>query len=115
MSRLPDLVLDSKLSTYFRGPTTIHSFLEINEAGGRSSREEHWEWKQDLGQGGFGQVRLEKSVTLGVKQDTLRAVKVINKQSNPSRSLDLSRELEAIAKFSNGRVSQIIPRDVNIA
>jgi hypothetical protein len=107
MSRLPDLVRDSKLHTDFSGPTTIHSFLEIDEAGRRYSREECWKWKQNLGQGGFGLVRLETCVTPGVKPDTLRAVKVINKQSNPSGSLELSRELEAIAKFSNDLVSHI--------
>jgi hypothetical protein len=111
MSRLPDLVLDSRLRTDFRDSVTIHSFLEINEVGRRYFREEHWKRERDLGHGGFGRVRLERCVTIGIKQNALRAVKIIDKQSNPFNSLDFNRELEAIAKFSNDRVSQITSRD----
>jgi hypothetical protein len=112
MSRLPDLVLDSRLRTQFRESITIHSYLEIDEVGGRFSREEHWKWERFLGRGGFGQVRLETCVTTETKQDFVRAVKIINKPLNPSESLDFNRELEAIAKFSNDRVSQITLRDI---
>jgi hypothetical protein len=112
MSRLPDLVLDSRLRTEFRDSITIHSYLEIDEVGGRFSREEHWKWEQFLGRGGFGQVRLERCIAKGIEQDSLRAVKIINKPSNPSESMDFNRELETIAKFSNDRVSQITLRDM---
>lgn len=105
MSRLPDLVLDSRLDTQFRDSLTIHSYPEIDNLGGRYSREEHWKPERFLGRGGFGQVRLERCITKGTKQNSLRAVKIINKPLNPSESLDYNRELEAIAKFSNDRVS----------
>ena len=105
MSRLPDLVLDSKLHTQFRDSITVHSYLEINNVGVRFSQEEHWKSERFLGRGGFGQVRLERCITKGVKQDSLRAVKIISKPSNPYKSLDFNRELETIAKFSNSRVS----------
>jgi len=107
MSRLPDLVLDSRLRTHSRDSITIHSYLEIDEAGGRFAREEHWKRERLIGGGGFGQVRLERCITRGMKQDSLRAVKSINKSFNPSQPLDFNRELEAIAKFSNDRVSLI--------
>jgi hypothetical protein len=105
MSRLPDLVLDSRLRTEFRDSITIHSYLEIDDAGGRYSREEYWTRDQFLGRGGFGQVRLERCATKGTMEGSLRAVKIINKPLDPSESLDFNRELEAIAKFSNDRVS----------
>ncbi|KAF7512426.1 hypothetical protein GJ744_001361 [Endocarpon pusillum] len=103
MSRLPDLVRDSRLRTEFRDSITIHSYLEIDEIGGRFSREEYWKTERFLGCGGFGQVRLEKCVAKGAMQDSFRAVKVMNKPLDPSLSLDFNRELEAIAKFSNDR------------
>jgi hypothetical protein len=105
MSRLPDLVLDSRLRTEFHDSIIIHSYLEIDNVGGRFSRNEHWKWERDLGRGGFGQVRLQRCVTKSAKQNSLRAVKIVNKPSNPSGSLDCKRELEAIVKFSHDRVS----------
>lgn len=105
MSRPPDLVRDSKLRTQFRDSTTIHSYFEVNETGSRYSREEHWKLERILGHGGFGQVRLQRCVAKGAKQDSLRAVKMIKKPLGPSGSLNYNRELEAIAKFSNDRVS----------
>jgi hypothetical protein len=104
MSRLPDLVLDSRLHTEFRESITVHSYHEIG-GGRRFFREEHWKQERFLGRGGFGQVRLERCITQRTKQNSLRAVKVINKPLHPSESLDLNRELEAIAKFSHDRVS----------
>lgn len=108
MSRLSDLVLDSKLNTAFRGPVTIHSYLEIDEIGNRSTREEHWKWEQSLGRGGFGQVKLQTCSAKHGNQNYRRAVKIIDKPLKQSRPLDYNRELEAIAKFSNDRVSYTI-------
>jgi hypothetical protein len=107
MSRLPDLVLDSRLRTQSRGSTTVHSYLEIDESGGRFSREEHWRLERSLGRGGFVQVRLERCVTKGSGHNSLRAVKMINKRLDPTASVDFNRELEAISKFSHERVSKI--------
>ncbi|RDL30227.1 uncharacterized protein BP5553_10505 [Venustampulla echinocandica] len=103
MLRIPDLVLDSKLHTQFSDSATIHSFLETDRSGDRSCRKEYWRQEKLLGRGGFGEVRLERCVTAGAKQDALRAVKVIKKQLITGISPDLNRELEAIAKFSQDR------------
>ena len=110
MSRQPDLVNDSKLRTEFRDSTTIHWYPEIDEDGRRFSRLEYWKWEGEghVGRGGFGQVRLQRCVTEGAKLNSLRAVKIIDKPVHLSESLDVGRELETIAKFSNDRVSQII-------
>jgi hypothetical protein len=104
-SRLPDLVLDSKLRAGFCDSITIHSYLEIDEIGRRFTQTEHWKWEQFLRRGGSGQVRLERCVTAGAKQGSVRAVKTIDKPLNSPGSLDYNRELETIAKFSNDRVS----------
>lgn len=106
MPRLSDLVRDSSLNTEFRDSITVHSYREINAVGRRFLREEHWESGRVLGRGGFGQVQLQKCVA-GAKQNSLRAVKVVNKPSDTGGSLNLNRELEAIVKFSNDRVSKI--------
>jgi Protein tyrosine and serine/threonine kinase len=107
MSRVPDLVLDSRLRTRFNGSEAIHSFVEIDGAGRRTDRKEHWKWERGLGRGGFGQIQLERCVTTGTKKDAMRAVKIISKQTNSRMSLDFNRELEAIAKFSHDRVGLI--------
>jgi len=104
MSRSPDLVKDSSLHTEFRDAITVHSYRDIDAVGRRFYREEQWKREQRLGRGGFGQVWLQKCVA-GARQDSLRAVKIVEKPSDSFGSLDLNRELEAIAKFSNYRVS----------
>jgi serine/threonine protein kinase len=106
MSQPPDLVSDSKLPTSFRNSITVHSYPEIDEAGRRFSREAHWKQERLLGYGGFGQVWLEQCIIGRTKQDSLRAVKIINKPQQLSGSKDFNRELEALAKFSNRRVWQ---------
>jgi hypothetical protein len=98
MFSIPDLVRDSKLETAFLDQKTVHTFIE--PGGRRSRREECWKKVKLLGRGGFGDVWQEQCVA-GKEKGTMRAVKVIKKQSH---SVDLNRELEAIAKFSNSRV-----------
>jgi hypothetical protein len=102
MSRLPDLAIDSLLYTQPSDFSTTHSFPEIDEAGRRSYRTELWKHERFLGD--RREVRLEKCVSTGPNQGSLRAVKLIKKQSRPHGVLDFGRELEAIAKFSNKRV-----------
>jgi hypothetical protein len=106
MPRQSDLVEDSKLNAEFRDSMTIHSYLEIDEAGRRSSREEYWKLERPLGQGGFGQVWLERCTTVGITQGVFRAVKSIDTKSKSYKSLDFNRELEAVAKFSHNRVGK---------
>jgi len=103
MSRLSDLVLDSKLRTELRGSNTVHTYLDIDAAGRRFCREEHWTKEYIIGRGGFSQVRLEKCVTGYQAGDLFRAVKVIYKPST-NNYFPFVRELETIAKFSNDRV-----------
>lgn len=94
-----DLVQDSKLITDFRDGYTIHTFTEPS-----GHRKEYWKSERRLGRGGSGQVQLERCAA-GEKKDLKRAVKIISRRSNPTRTgwVDLERELEAIAKFSQSR------------
>ena len=111
MPPMLDLVQDSKLETRFlSNSTTIHTFIEPNGARRRIHREEHWRWERRLGRGGFGEVQLEKCIA-GQREGAIRAVKIIDRQSNSPKPLDFNRELEAIAKFSHARVGQIAPED----
>jgi hypothetical protein len=98
-----DLVRDSRLETTFPDQnTTVHTFLGPDGVGRRRIRqEEYWKKGELLGRGGFGAVWREQCVA-GKEKGAMRAVKVIRKQSH---SVDLNRELEAIAKFSHIRVS----------
>ena len=105
MSQLPDSVIDSRLQTEFRDSIITHTYLENDNAGRRFSREEHWKSEQFLGRGGFGQVRLERCIAEGKKQNSLRAVKIISKPLDPSSSFDFKRELATISRFSKDRVS----------
>jgi hypothetical protein len=105
MALIPDIVRDAKLDTTFVShDTTMHVSHVPDQAGGRPARrEEYWKKMHLLGRGGFGEVQLETCIA-GLKKGTLRAVKVIRKQS---RSVDLNRELEATAKFSHARVRRV--------
>src|SRR5690348_15308602 len=104
MPPVSDLVRDSKLETYFLPECIEHVYYVSDLATGqrRVRREEYWKQDRHLGSGTYGRVWLEKCV-----KDTevkLRAVKEIRKSLQPSRPIDYSRELEAIAKFSHQNV-----------
>ena len=105
MSSSSDLVIDSKLDTEIH-PNFIHHVYHVSGSTPwerKITREERWVKGKTLGHGGFGTVWLEKCV-IGDRQGTVRAVKAISKMSRPSMVVDYSRELEAMAKFSNQRV-----------
>lgn len=108
MSQVSDLVKEAKLPTKL-GPdnTCVHTFLESIAASGRRprrrEREEIWKKKRHLGIGIFGTVWLEECVSDGGNK--LRAVKEVRKYAPGLRAVDYGRELEAIAKFSQQRVS----------
>ena len=106
MPAIPDLVRDSKLETYYEKNNnhTVHRYLETSSNRRRISREEYWKRERDLGHGSFGRVWLEKCAT-GRSEGQLRAVKMVRKIPNSSSIVDFHRELEAVAKFSNARVS----------
>jgi len=90
-----ELVNDTKLDTVFKKDCTIHLI----------DRKKHkWKANQELGQGAFGVVWLEKLV--GGGDADVRAVKKINKED----AKNYNRELHAIAKFSKDRVSLPLSR-----
>ena len=108
MARIPDLVRDSELQVQFFPEYTRHvSFVSCLTPGQRKIRreakEERWKREKDLGRGSFGTVWLERCLTDEGKA-RVRAVKEIRKSPQYSKPIDYSRELEAIAKFSQPRV-----------
>ena len=114
MPPILDLVADSRLEARFPNDgTTVHTFIELDKSHRRIQREEYWKRERYVGRGGFGRVQLEKCIA-GEKRNSLRAVKVIDKPSNSTKTTDLYRELEAIAKFSHDRVLQTQLSDVDI-
>ncbi|KAJ5692033.1 Tetratricopeptide-like helical [Penicillium macrosclerotiorum] len=113
MARVSDLIRDSKLETHFlpdHTVETVHTFQESDPQSRRRlvTRTEHWRRERSpIGQGGFGSVWLERRTKGGpsgatVQEGAVRAVKQINMNSQHG-SIDLDRELEAIAKFSHPR------------
>ncbi|KAJ5951483.1 Tetratricopeptide-like helical [Penicillium vulpinum] len=112
MARLPDLIRDSKLETYFLpdcSVETVHKFQESDPTSGQRlvTRLEHWQRQQRVGRGGFGSIWLEKLTKGGrpggkAQYGALRAVKQIDIDTR-LRPIDYDRELEAIAKFSHYR------------
>ncbi|KAL5363914.1 kinase-like domain-containing protein [Aspergillus floccosus] len=100
---LPDLVRDSELETHFLpdcNTETVHTYHERSPySRGLVSRSEHWRRLRKIGGGGFGTVWLERCIKGGQPGIELRAVKHLDMTPNAKR-LDYSRELEAIAKFS---------------
>ncbi|EKJ68656.1 hypothetical protein FPSE_11167 [Fusarium pseudograminearum CS3096] len=98
-SQLPELVRDTELRTRFDQHYTIHEFLDAPHSL-VPPRQEVWKKVRAIGRGGFSYVFLEKCVQ-GQEEGSphTRAVKVIPlTQGSDTRSY--SRELEAVAKFS---------------
>lgn len=105
MPLVSDLVRDSKLETYITGDITRH----VIESSGRHPRqrrvrkEQAWRRAGRLGEGAFGTVWKEV-LEAGESDIKARAVKVVRKRENRSKTVNYSKELEAIAKFSHPRV-----------
>lgn len=108
MSQVSDLVNEAKLPTKLGPDSTVHTFLESTSVSGRRARrrerEELWKRVRHLGLGIFGTVWLEECVSDG-GNDKLRAVKEVRKFARGLKPIDYTRELAAIAKFSQQRVS----------
>ena len=106
MSHIPDLVKDSRLETSSTEDFTIHQYDESDDEGySRSNRRtEYWKSSELLGRGGCGEVWLQRCVK-GKRTYEWRAVKVIATSTSSAKRLDYVSELEAIAKFSQKRVS----------
>lgn len=98
---ISDLVQDSKLNvTIINDNVTQHTIDVADEEGRQRKVRQVQRWKQvrSLGEGAFGEVRLEKLVR-GEFKVGLRAVKMIRNRGQGSIDVDCHRELEAIAKF----------------
>lgn len=109
---IPDLVRDSKLEVQvYRRHVIQVDYVSNPELGHRRVRvEQTWQTARRLGSGAFGVVWLEEC-TSGPEHGKVRAVKEIWKDKSTSTSaIEYSRELEAIAKFSQPRVRD--PRSV---
>lgn len=106
MELVPELVADSKLDTIFKKGFTIHHIRtpDTTPLLGKNKKKQKWEQSKELGQGSFGFVYLQKLVGGGDSDAEKRAVKKIKKGPKD----DYRRELYAIAKFSQERVS-ILP------
>jgi hypothetical protein len=103
MAQIPDLVKDSKLQVQFFPEYTRHVFFVSSLVPGqrkvrREEKEERWKREKNLGAGSFGTVWLERCLT-DEGEGKVRAVKEMRKPLQCS-----SRELEAIAKFSQRKV-----------
>jgi len=104
---LPELVRDSQLEVVVQGDTTVHAApLECRD----SILPQYWETVKPLGRGGDGTVFLQQKIEgpgnvqlLAVKQIVLQA----DLTSEDHDSKRYVRELEALAKFAQGRVSYI--------
>jgi len=103
MELVSDLVADSKLDTIFKKGFTIHHVQtpDTTPLLGRNRKKQKWERSKELGRGSFGTVWLQKLVGGGDSDAGERAVKQIEKRS----TIDYSHELDAIAKFSQDKVS----------
>ncbi|KAJ0415354.1 kinase-like domain-containing protein [Aspergillus carlsbadensis] len=113
MSPLSDLVRDSLLATTFPGigsSETVHVYHERSLRERRQvARSEHWIRRGRIGQGGFASVWREERADQSAsdrEKPAMRAVKEINLQGRAGR-VDYTRELEAIAKFSQRKYDQI--------
>lgn len=105
-----DLVRDARLQTTFhpdcrRPELTRHVYIDSDRS--RRQRrvriEEAWQRQAELGRGTFGAVYLERCVE-GPKTGQLRAIKEIPKNHDAAPRIDYTRELEAVLKFSHGKV-----------
>lgn len=107
MSRLPDLVRDSKIETQIiRDGYCVHTYYDSdpNSLQRAVPRLEHWQRERDIGGGSYGSVHLEKCVR-GQRDIQVRAVKkIIIPTRQHAKPIDYNRELEAIAKFSQRKV-----------
>jgi hypothetical protein len=112
MTRVPDLVRDSKLRTRFLPHftvQTVHIYHESDPTSRRRlvARSEYWQRQRNIGIGAHGSVWLEECVQGGKADVAVRAVKQISMGGGLELS-DCMRELEAIAKFSHAKVSTTV-------
>ncbi|KAF2278167.1 kinase-like protein [Westerdykella ornata] len=105
MPPVSDPVRDSRLRTTSEGGGITRHIIETSGRGSGQRKiriEQKWQRTKTLGQGGFGLVWKETLIE-GKGDITERAVKMVRKRMQGSQSVDYSRELEAMAKFSHPR------------
>jgi len=97
MASFPILVRDSRLEARIsHDGSIVHKY--------RNSTSEHWKRNRFIGRGSYGTVWLQKCVT-GEPDVKIRVVKeIFIPDRQVAKRLDYSRELEAIAKFSQPTV-----------
>lgn len=109
LAGLPEIVRDSQLPATFRWEGQQQFTIHTQGASRRAKQsQEVWAHMGTLGQGGFGSVELQAKQSKRTGQTKeLRAVKSIRipeDELNENREFYV-RELEAIVKFSQARVS----------
>lgn len=109
-SQVSELVEDARLPTKFDPEhSTTHTFLESSQIGGRRTRrrerEEVWRKQRHLGIGTFGTVWLEECMSDSGSK--LRAIREVRRITPDSMAIDYNRELEAIAKLSQQKVTNL--------
>lgn len=111
MSTSSDLVRDTKLKTeILNDDVCVHTLYESDPRSQRRAvpRLEYWQRQKIIGRGSYGSVRLERCVK-GERDVRVRAVKQLSTARFPRQQpLDYTRELEAIAKFSQPKVCYTI-------
>ncbi|KAF2967847.1 hypothetical protein GQX73_g5786 [Xylaria multiplex] len=104
-----DLVQDLRLETSISPDgDTQHTYMHSEPDSGERAVlvTENWKQSRLLGRGGFGSVWLETCIS-GPRQGEFRAVKEIKKQDiSADFTIDYSRELQAVAKFSHRKVAR---------
>lgn len=107
---LSDLVLDTRIIVEFGDNVTyrhaVQSKVSTARCVRRRQRKDTWQMEKILGRGSFGIVALYKCLTSEGPAE-LQAVKMIEK-AVVSKGIDYYEELEAIAKFSQKKVSPLL-------
>ena len=103
-----DLFMNLKLDTEFYTDCVKHTRRRTIQQSEQITNET-WSTQKTIGRGIFGDVQLERRRLLNHLTSSprqVRAVKVISKAIGAGQNWDYIRELEAIAKFSQSRVSR---------
>jgi serine/threonine protein kinase len=111
-SSLPEIVVDTRLDVQVHPEFTIHFSVDEGTAQTPTGRplkhQEKWRPSQHIGTGGFGSVWRYTCVS-GRSRGQHHAIKEIKCEGGLGvPSSRLSRELEAIGKFSQKRVSRVL-------
>jgi hypothetical protein len=105
LSALPELVRDFRWeASLLPNADTVQYTTHFENVGQSMKPIETWKRERKLGQGGYGDVYLESKMSTNPFAPELRAVKQIKLQGFMSKSGRYVSELQAMAKFSRGKV-----------